>query len=84
MKTKYKPIAIDLCPTCGKLPVKDLRNEWDDWGRFIDRTLYQIKCCGFETTWEGEEKHAIGQWNNHVKRVLRTMYCQAHSINGYE
>ena len=55
------------CPICGGQPTRDKKDEWDDWGRWVDRSLYRLICCGIETTWQGEKRYAINQWNNKVR-----------------
>ena len=74
-QSKYP--AISYCPVCRGEPLRDKKNEWDDWGRFIDREWFQIRCCGLETQWVGDKRHAIQEWNNAVTRYIAKKYWEA-------
>ena len=68
MKKLHDRLPTTLpCPICGNAPIRTKDDEWDDWGRWIDRTLYKISCCGIETSLQGLPILAINQWNIKVK-----------------
>lgn len=69
MKKNYRAPWPDIlpCPRCANGPTKEKKDEWDDWGRWVDRTLYRIQCCGIETPWTVDKGMAIAQWNNLVR-----------------